>query len=279
MQGTTPRRPPPSLPLTSNARGLVEQPQQQPPKSDESDEWEDMHPTPQRLLRMRRAEEAMRAAQGVRMDAPPTNAAAYQRPAGAQEFAQELAQELAQPREKQQRPAAQLAPLAVRSRSGRGVSQSTDSNAVLCSSYTLIKAVGFMLKSKIAVLAFQVVCFAGLLAMFLLYADVRPDSDAVRNKLWLWWFQFSCYATATTILAALVPSIRRALLVSEEGYLNKLGLGTERISVADKKYLDRCEFRILARSVELLLNAPAHPFGGHSQATLGPNLRSILGRG
>ena len=245
MQPSPSRRPPPPLPKASNARrGFAEQ-QMHPQQWD--DQWDDIIQQPAAAhdreppeTMALRAEEAVLAAQLAQMDASPatilTSGAIYQRPGVGQ---------------RSQHHAAETAPLAQQ----RTVSvprvrhDETDTNAVLATSYLLLMVVGSMLKSRVAVVAVQLLCFAGVVSMLLLYAQVVPSTEPERNALWLWWFQASCYSTGTAILAAIMPSIRRALLASEDGSLNQLGLNTAMISVADKKYVDRwaivCSFGAL----------------------------------
>ena len=145
MQGSPARRPPPALPEASNARrGRYNFAVQQP----------QVYTSP---------------------------AAIYQPPAVAAQRSQ------APHRPGSGRPVVEPAPLAQqRAVSARthDRSETVDTDAILCTSYFLLTAVALILKSKAAVVAFQLLCLAGVLAMFLLYAQVVPSTEAVRSALW-----------------------------------------------------------------------------------------------
>ena len=194
MQGSPARRPPPALPEASNARRgrynfAVQQPQQQqqwdrqPSDEDEPPEPpKTMAPEPPETMALR-AEEAVLAAQLAQMQSQvyTSPAAIYQPPAVAAQRSQ------APHRPGSGRPVVEPAPLAQQravSARTRDRSETVDTDAILCTSYFLLTAVALILKSKAAVVAFQLLCLAGVLAMFLLYAQVVPSTEAVRSALW-----------------------------------------------------------------------------------------------
>jgi hypothetical protein len=112
-----------------------------------------------------------------------------------------------------------------------------DSNAVPCPNFWLLQMMTACLTRKFCIPSFYVLSVLGVAGLFALYAEVKPETEAIRSALFLWYFQNVCYSIAVIVLCVALPAIRRVLL-PEQGGLAQLGLHESKISEADKRYLD-----------------------------------------